>query len=269
MDNLNIPEKSFYIPLLISLAGVLSTCIALVVYRFIIVKYCMSGTSIDATAAQSAPILSMGVDEKLLKTIPIIAYSTESDSNLFCVDQAECVVCLGELEHGEMVRLLPNCNHAFHVQCIDEWFLAHTSCPICRSPILSDAEAPPVLDNPFPSPPQNDYDEPRRDNQNDDGCSSSGVKGQSLALIRHCGSLVWPTERPPSSTTRVITGLKRSLSLDQSSVIIDIQREDSSSSSSKDDIVVASSTSGGAKSKYANKKSRFEIIYYIQRPFHR
>ncbi|KAL6602814.1 hypothetical protein ACP70R_043175 [Stipagrostis hirtigluma subsp. patula] len=46
---------------------------------------------------------------------------------------ATCSVCLGVFEFGEMVRLLPVCLHLYHVECIDPWLDAHSTCPICRS----------------------------------------------------------------------------------------------------------------------------------------
>ncbi|KAK1610399.1 hypothetical protein QYE76_034072 [Lolium multiflorum] len=48
-------------------------------------------------------------------------------------EAATCSVCLGAFQHGESVRLLPACLHLFHVQCIDPWLDAHSTCPICRS----------------------------------------------------------------------------------------------------------------------------------------
>ncbi|KAM0840383.1 hypothetical protein ACQ4PT_059702 [Festuca glaucescens] len=45
----------------------------------------------------------------------------------------ECVVCLQELEDGDVVRVLPACRHFFHVSCIDAWLRAHSSCPVCRA----------------------------------------------------------------------------------------------------------------------------------------
>uniref|UniRef100_A0ACD6AI36 Uncharacterized protein n=1 Tax=Avena sativa TaxID=4498 RepID=A0ACD6AI36_AVESA len=45
----------------------------------------------------------------------------------------ECVVCLQELEDGDVVRVLPACRHFFHGGCIDAWLRAHSSCPVCRA----------------------------------------------------------------------------------------------------------------------------------------
>ncbi|CAM0910420.1 unnamed protein product [Alopecurus aequalis] len=48
-------------------------------------------------------------------------------------EAATCSVCLGVFQHGESVRLLPVCLHLFHVECINPWLDAHSTCPICRS----------------------------------------------------------------------------------------------------------------------------------------
>ncbi|XP_066379135.1 RING-H2 finger protein ATL40-like [Miscanthus floridulus] len=45
----------------------------------------------------------------------------------------ECVVCLQEMEDGDVVRVLPACRHFFHGGCIDAWLRAHSSCPVCRA----------------------------------------------------------------------------------------------------------------------------------------
>ena len=48
-------------------------------------------------------------------------------------EAATCSVCLGAFQTGETVRLLPVCLHLYHVECIDPWLDAHSTCPICRS----------------------------------------------------------------------------------------------------------------------------------------
>ncbi|KAD4586324.1 hypothetical protein E3N88_23925 [Mikania micrantha] len=47
----------------------------------------------------------------------------------------ECVICLSDFSKGETVKILPKCNHGFHVRCIDRWLSLHTTCPTCRHPL--------------------------------------------------------------------------------------------------------------------------------------
>ncbi|CAA6664570.1 unnamed protein product [Spirodela intermedia] len=46
-----------------------------------------------------------------------------------------CAVCLSELADGEKARILPKCNHGFHLDCINMWFHSHSTCPLCRRAI--------------------------------------------------------------------------------------------------------------------------------------
>lgn len=52
--------------------------------------------------------------------------------------EAECAICLSEFEEGEKIRVLENCKHGFHVQCIEKWLVSRTSCPFCRRSCLAD-----------------------------------------------------------------------------------------------------------------------------------
>ncbi|XP_041019664.1 E3 ubiquitin-protein ligase ATL23-like [Juglans microcarpa x Juglans regia] len=49
----------------------------------------------------------------------------------------ECAVCLDEIENGQLARLIPGCNHGFHVECADTWLSKHSACPVCRSKLES------------------------------------------------------------------------------------------------------------------------------------
>lgn len=48
-----------------------------------------------------------------------------------------CAICLEEVVSGEMCRVLPICEHVYHVGCIDCWLIHHQlSCPICRCSLV-------------------------------------------------------------------------------------------------------------------------------------
>ncbi|KAL1214458.1 RING-H2 finger protein ATL3 [Cardamine amara subsp. amara] len=71
-----------------------------------------------------------------LSSLPIVLFRQDS-----CKDGLECSICLSELVKGDRARLLPKCNHCFHVECIDMWFQSHSTCPICRNTVLGPEQA--------------------------------------------------------------------------------------------------------------------------------
>lgn len=80
------------------------------------------------TGEEPARLLNVGLDSAVLETLPVFVYKPEN----FRDGRLECAVCLSELEENEKGRILPNCRHSFHVECIDMWFLSHSTCPLCR-----------------------------------------------------------------------------------------------------------------------------------------
>jgi hypothetical protein len=44
----------------------------------------------------------------------------------------ESAVCLGVIQVGSMVKLLPACSHVYHSDCIDLWLSSRSTCPLCR-----------------------------------------------------------------------------------------------------------------------------------------
>ncbi|KQK18128.1 RING-H2 finger protein ATL39 [Brachypodium distachyon] len=60
-------------------------------------------------------------------------------------DGAQCSVCLGTVQAGEMVRLLPLCKHLYHVECIDMWLASHDTCPVCRSEVEPPGDGEPAV----------------------------------------------------------------------------------------------------------------------------
>lgn len=79
-----------------------------------------------------------GLDEGFIRQITVFKYRREDK----LIDGTECAVCLNEFNEDENLRLMPNCEHAFHIPCIDTWLQSHSNCPLCRSTM-----------NPVPPPP--------------------------------------------------------------------------------------------------------------------
>ncbi|XP_073127464.1 RING-H2 finger protein ATL22-like [Henckelia pumila] len=44
-----------------------------------------------------------------------------------------CPICLCDYQPKEGLRSIPECNHYFHVGCIDEWLKLNGTCPLCRN----------------------------------------------------------------------------------------------------------------------------------------
>ncbi|XP_015058216.1 RING-H2 finger protein ATL78-like [Solanum pennellii] len=88
-----------------------------------------SSSSISTNISATTKLTNNGIKKKALKTFPIITYTTELKHPGL---DSECVICLSEFVAGEKVRVLPKCNHGFHVRCIDKWLNSHSSCPTCR-----------------------------------------------------------------------------------------------------------------------------------------
>ncbi|KAI9113686.1 hypothetical protein K1719_014937 [Acacia pycnantha] len=92
--------------------------------------------NVEPAAAGNNPparLANTGVKKRALKTFPTVNYSAEL--KLPGLD-TECVICLSEFNNGERVRILPKCNHGFHVKCIDKWLSSHSSCPKCRQCLI-------------------------------------------------------------------------------------------------------------------------------------
>ena len=81
--------------------------------------------------------------------------------------QAECSVCMDNVEIGDEVTTLP-CKHWFHEQCVGIWLKEHDTCPHCRKGIMptngetaqSQPPAQPQAPTQPPRPMQNPFGPP-------------------------------------------------------------------------------------------------------------
>ncbi|XP_054800129.1 E3 ubiquitin-protein ligase ATL41-like [Prosopis cineraria] len=72
-----------------------------------------------------------GLDPSVIASIPKLWYKHTDQFN--DGEAVECSVCLATIGEDATVRVLPNCKHVFHVDCVDTWFGTNTTCPICRT----------------------------------------------------------------------------------------------------------------------------------------
>ncbi|XP_022925918.1 E3 ubiquitin-protein ligase ATL41-like [Cucurbita moschata] len=85
-----------------------------------------------ATAAATAPAPKAGLDPVLIAKLLQESIHEQADHHGEIV---ECSICLSNIEEKATVRILPNCKHIFHVECIDMWLFSNTTCPVCRTAV--------------------------------------------------------------------------------------------------------------------------------------
>ncbi|KAF3327046.1 E3 ubiquitin-protein ligase [Carex littledalei] len=129
-------------PLLIALISILAAAFLLVSYYALSTSSFFrrnrgassSDPTVQALQSQSQTLdPNTGLDESFINRIALLKYR----KNDGLVVSTDCSVCLGEFKEDESLRLLPECTHAFHVECIDKWLESHSNCPICRASVVS------------------------------------------------------------------------------------------------------------------------------------
>lgn len=143
--------------LAIAIIGILATAFLLVGYYIFVIKCCLnwhrfdllrrfSSSSRRLSAADPSPAyfpaaIPRGLDESLIRLIPVIRFRKDAMENRGGgaeeTEYLECAVCLSDFKEGEKLRVIPNCCHAFHIDCIDVWLQSNANCPLCRSSISS------------------------------------------------------------------------------------------------------------------------------------
>ncbi|KAL4393621.1 hypothetical protein HN51_021562 [Arachis hypogaea] len=228
---------TYVTPLVLSGIGVIAMVLIITTFFFIFWWQYLRlhrDQTINNTASGS-PVKNNGVDEDILKRIPLITYNKRWQI------EPECSICLGELKDGEVLRLLPACNHAFHVPCIDEWFKEHTNCPNCRSLITCEGDKPAdvlysqEIDDHWIRVVTHGYDDDHNNNNNrdtdngdDDVSNSSNSTNSRLERLKHPSSV--PLCDMKNKQCSFGRKLKRSFSMDQSylCVAVTIQQRDHS-----------------------------------------
>ncbi|PKA64325.1 RING-H2 finger protein ATL68 [Apostasia shenzhenica] len=81
-----------------------------------------------------------GLDPAAIATYPKFLFSASAAKG---EGDSTCPICLCDYREGEMLRMLPDCRHCFHLMCIDAWLRLNASCPVCRnSPMPTPVSTP-------------------------------------------------------------------------------------------------------------------------------
>ncbi|KAG0459192.1 hypothetical protein HPP92_022320 [Vanilla planifolia] len=135
----------------IAIVGILSTASVLLAYYVIVIKCCLNldyrppnsaeflrrltrsrrrHTHLDPVTGPPSP--RRGLDPATIRSLPTFRHSKLSPA---AASASECAICLIEFRNEEKLRLLPDCAHVFHVDCIDVWLQSNANCPLCRAEI--------------------------------------------------------------------------------------------------------------------------------------
>ncbi|CAN4091151.1 unnamed protein product [Withania somnifera] len=139
----------------VAIIGILATGILLVSYYIFVIKCCLNWHRIDLLrrfsfsrnrrveeplVVYSSPVENRGLDESVIRSIPVFKYNKKREENASVT--CECAVCLNEFQENDKLRVIPNCAHIFHIDCIDVWLQNNANCPLCRNSISSSSTTP-------------------------------------------------------------------------------------------------------------------------------
>ncbi|KAJ9173722.1 hypothetical protein P3X46_016831 [Hevea brasiliensis] len=101
-----------------------------------------SSADVTTTFAHTPSISISGLDGPTIESYPKTLLG--DSRRLPKPNDNTCPICLCEYEPKETLRTIPECNHYFHADCIDEWLKMNATCPLCRnSPDMSSVATTP------------------------------------------------------------------------------------------------------------------------------
>ncbi|PWA39493.1 zinc finger, RING/FYVE/PHD-type [Artemisia annua] len=134
----NSDSVSKFEPSLVVVVGALSIVFSLTFITLIYIKCCHTPSSDDHHEIfgniSTRKSRCSGLDKTIIELLPSFKFSTLKGWK----NGLECSVCLSAFEDVEVLRLLPKCKHAFHIDCIDQWLEKHSTCPLCRVKVIED-----------------------------------------------------------------------------------------------------------------------------------
>jgi hypothetical protein len=94
-------------------------------------------TLINPTRVTDQSNLQSGLThEQIADNSTIMTYSANPGPSEDQPSSTICSICTLEYEPRQHVRSIDQCNHCFHISCIDRWLADHNTCPLCRASVL-------------------------------------------------------------------------------------------------------------------------------------
>ncbi|XP_016455082.2 E3 ubiquitin-protein ligase ATL23-like [Nicotiana tabacum] len=106
-------------------------CLPFVFMAFLFFFYLYVVSRTTSRDHPSRPVKSAqkdGLSDVQLEKLPKFTGKDLSSGN-------DCAICLDVIENEELARLVPGCNHGFHLECLDLWLSKQPFCPVCRHKI--------------------------------------------------------------------------------------------------------------------------------------
>ncbi|EER94886.1 hypothetical protein BDA96_01G402700 [Sorghum bicolor] len=103
----------------------------------------MPTATATATTSDAGRLKTGALRQQDVAALPVFVVrgrGAGADDGCAAAPSVECAVCLAEIGDGETGRLLPGCGHRFHVACIDRWFRANSTCPLCRAAAVGEQQ---------------------------------------------------------------------------------------------------------------------------------
>ncbi|KAI3788601.1 hypothetical protein L2E82_01372 [Cichorium intybus] len=127
-DSSDTEETNFDANMVVMLAALLCALVAALLLNSVVHLYLRRRRESMEAATD---LQASGLEKRELKKIPVAKFRFRRG-----VSATECSICLGDFVDGAKVRVLPECNHEFHVKCVDKWLSEHASCPNCRRSLV-------------------------------------------------------------------------------------------------------------------------------------
>ncbi|PIA28448.1 hypothetical protein AQUCO_06900013v1 [Aquilegia coerulea] len=130
---LNNQNATSFRPSIAVIVAVLTTMFSITFLLLLYAKHCKGSNgyqgNLNSTVQSSSTARrNSGIDRSVIESLPVFRFASLRGQK----EGLECSVCLNRFESNEVLRLLPKCKHAFHVECVDTWLDAHSTCPLCR-----------------------------------------------------------------------------------------------------------------------------------------